>query len=271
MRVLWLMALGVAALTSCVQPEALHKNEIIGHTLAVTVQVLVERADGVRRSGSGVVLTNEAQPGRTLILTAYHLVEPPAEQSIHVVLPRGDEQLEASLIGSDPEVDLALLETGALPAAPVTLDAEAQLGDDVWVVAFPWGGHRTVVKGVVSQVATTDPDHASITGPVNLIDASVSHGMSGGGVFTADTGSLIGLVRGYRTAQLALPGAGGEPLNLPVAAETTVISTADIICFLSASRFADLIPSVTSAPHRTGRPNSPTRARQQVWACPPTE
>ncbi len=268
MRALWQVVLGVAVLTSCVQPETIHKNEIISHTLAVTVQVLVERADGVRRSGSGVVLTNEAQPERTLILTAYHLVEPPTEQTIHVVLPRGDEQLEASLVGSDPEVDLALLETGAWPAAPVALQAEAQLGDDVWVVAFPWGRHRTVVKGVVSQVAATDPDHASITGPVNLIDASVSHGMSGGGVFTSDTGSLIGLVRGYRTAQLSLPGAGGEPLNLPVAAETTVISTADIICFLGASQLADLIPSVSSASRsdRTGR-----RARQQVRACPPTE
>lgn len=247
MRVSWLMALGVAVLTSCTQLDAHHKNEIISHTLAVTVQVSVERADGARRSGSGVVLINQAEPERTLVLTAYHLVEPPAEQTIHVVLPRGDEQLEASLVGTDPEVDLALLETGALPTAPVAFEAEAQLGDDVWVVAFPWGRHRTVVKGVVSQVEAADPDHASITGPVNLIDASVSHGMSGGGVFASDTGGLVGLVRGYRTAQLALPGADGEPLNLPVAAETTVISTADIVCFLSASPFADSIWPASSA------------------------
>ena len=53
MRVWWLMALGVAVLTSCTQLDAHHKNEIISHTLAVTVQVSVERADGSRRSGSG--------------------------------------------------------------------------------------------------------------------------------------------------------------------------------------------------------------------------
>ena len=31
------------------------------------------------------------------------------------------------------------------------------LGDDIWVVAFPWGRRRTVVTGVVSQIAWDEP------------------------------------------------------------------------------------------------------------------
>ena len=37
-----------------------------------------------------------------------------------------------------------------------------------------------------------------IEGPVKLVDAPVSYGTSGGGVYDATTGGLLGLVRGYR-------------------------------------------------------------------------
>ncbi len=74
-----------------------------------------------------------------------------------------------------------------------------------------------------------------------MIDASVSYGMSGGGVFDSQSGQLVGLVRGYRTAHLSLD-SSSTPLKLPVAGETTVVSTRDIVCFLEAEGRHDLVP-----------------------------
>ena len=120
------------------------------------------------------------------------------------------------------------------PIAPVSLSETAYLVDPMWVIAYPWGRARTVVNGAVSQIeqGPDDQPRDPIKGPVRLIDASVSYGMSGGGVFDSKSGRLVGLVQGYRTAQLSLP-SSAELLKLPVAGETTVISTAKIACFLA--------------------------------------
>src|SRR4030095_7838210 len=82
---------------------------------------------------------------------------------------------------------------------PVRRREVAHLGDDVWVVAFPRGRQMTLVSGTVSQVGTGSDTDAT-EGPVRLVDTSVSYGASGAGVFDAETGELIGVVEGYRTA-----------------------------------------------------------------------
>jgi S1-C subfamily serine protease len=232
------------------------KSEILTRALATTVQVLTERPEGVRRTGSAVVLGSDAGGERTLILTAHHLLAPPVEQTVAVRFAGAEEAFEAEWIAADAAADLALL---ALPGAATTgieLRVEAELGDPVWVVAFPWGRRRTVVGGVVSQLAI-DP-HGSepgrIVGPVALIDASVSHGMSGGAVLHGISGELVGLVRGYRTAQLALPGEGVDPLRLPVAGETTVVSGEEIVCFLEAEGLATLAVAALEEVACRGRP-----------------
>jgi hypothetical protein len=43
----------------------------------------------------------------------------------------------------------------------------------------------------------------SIEGTTRMVDASASYGASGGGVFDVDTGALIGIVEGYRLAQMS--------------------------------------------------------------------
>ena len=138
----------------------------------------------------------------------------------------------------DAKHDIAILEASGLEASPVKLKASARLGDNVWVVSFPWGRRGTVVNGFVSQIAG---DQGSallpIEGPVGLIDAAVSYGTSGGGVFDGGTGRLVGIVRGYRTAKLALPGGQAQSLAFPISGETTVIPTSHVLCLL---RSADL-------------------------------
>jgi serine protease Do len=245
------LAFGLALLLGCASDEGRSKNEVIAHTLATTVQVVAERPNGASRSGSAVVL-GEAADGRTLMITADHVLAPEAEQRLAVYFPDGRRQADAILLARDPDVDLTLLAVEGSGDAGVRLQEEAFLGDEVWVVAFPWGRRRTVVKGVVSQIAS-DEEHreaASIGGPIHLIDASVSYGMSGGGVFDARTGDLLGIVRGYRTAQLSIEGSDTRPLQVPLAGETTVVSAAQIACFLAASGFTGAIPERGSSAPR---------------------
>jgi S1-C subfamily serine protease len=134
----------------------------------------------------------------------------------------------------DGEADLALLIVTGLVLPPARPRDIAHLGDDVWVVAFPRGRQMTVTSGTVSQVGTGTETDAT-EGPVRLVDTSVSYGASGAGVFDADTGELVGVVEGYRTAQIAARDAPDRVLEIPVAGETLVISAGTIRRFLAGS------------------------------------
>jgi len=115
---------------------------------------------------------------------------------------------------------------------------EASLGDEILVVAFPWGQRFTVVKGIVSQVASL----TSIAGPARMVSASVSYGSSGGGVFDAQTGELVAIVEGYRTAKVAIPEMKERVLEVPVAGETTLIPAPAIFRFLVDSGLSNFLP-----------------------------
>jgi S1-C subfamily serine protease len=124
--------------------------------------------------------------------------------------------------------------------SPVRLRATVRLGDPVWVIAFPWGRRSTVVSGVVSQLAAEGGDSA-LEGAVSMVDASVSYGASGGGVFDAQTGELIGLVESHRTARVTMPEARDRSLEIPVPGETTVVSVVAIRTFLSKTTLPNLL------------------------------
>lgn len=220
------------------------KREVLSHALATTAQLFVEREGGVRRAGSAVILSANGPNRETAILTTAHLLEPPAKQTVTVIDETREYHTPAEVVAIDPALDLALVMAPIDRPSTVKLAAEAELADDVLVVAFPWGRERTVVNGAVSQISA--PNRASapvpISGPVRLVDASVSYGMSGGGVYHRKTGELVGIVRGYRTAHLSLS-SEPAPLKLPIAGETTVIPAVDIVCFLRAENYENLVPA----------------------------
>jgi len=247
-------------LSACAGPDpAPSKRAVLVQMLATSAQLFVEREGGVSRAGSGVILSTALPQGRAAILTTAHLLEPPVEQSAHVVAGANKERIPADIVAIDSARDLALM-TAPLPGvSKVALADRAELADEILIVAFPWGRERTVVNGAVSQIAAQasieDPfsisgpeieDPFSISGPVGLVDATVSYGMSGGGVFDRRTGRLVGLVRGYRTAHLSLS-SQETPLKLPIAGETTVISTRDIVCFLRSVGYEGLIANSAAA------------------------
>jgi S1-C subfamily serine protease len=187
------------------------------------------------------VLASDPAVARTWVLTAGHFVAPPVPESIYVRTTGARERHRATLVRSNREPDLALLLVTGLALPPARLREDAHLGDEVWVIAFPRGRQMTVTTGTVSQIGGGGEADA-VEGPVRQVDTSVSYGASGAGVFDAETGELIGVVEGYRTAQIAARDAPDRPVEIPVAGETIVTSAQAIRRFLAGSELEAFLP-----------------------------
>jgi S1-C subfamily serine protease len=142
-------------------------------------------------------------------------------------------------------MDLALLRARTDVCSPVQFGTPPWLGDPIWVVAYPWGRNMTLVGGIVSQVNADQPADRA-TAPRLIVDASVSYGSSGGGVYDSE-GRLVGIVEGYRTARVSFEGnTSPQYINVPVPGETYVVSLADIRRFLSDTDQEELAERLTS-------------------------
>ena len=135
--------------------------------------------------GSGVIVSEQ---GHTL--TNSHVVAGAAE--IEVRLSDG-RQARATLIGTDPETDVALLQI-ALPQLPVIAlgsSAELQVGDGVIAIGNPFNVGQTVTSGIVSALGRSQ---LGINTFENFIqtDAAINPGNSGGALVDAQ-GRLVGI------------------------------------------------------------------------------
>jgi len=242
-----ILALGTGcALQSVFQPS---RAEVIEQIVPSAVQIVLER-DGERfRSGSGVAIAARpsAQGVECFVLTSGHTLSRRSETDRVFVLfgrHRSTGTKVAATIVAHGEtenggIDLAVLRARADECAPVHFGSPPRLGDPIWVVAYPWGRNMTLVGGIVSQI-NADPPGDRATAPRFIVDASVSYGASGGGVYDAD-GRLVGVVEGYRTARVAFDGdAPHQSITVPVPGETYVVPLADIRRFLHEVDPADL-------------------------------
>lgn len=225
-----LLAVGLLA-AGCASGEGLsRRGDALREILGPSVQLRAER-EGVRRAGSGVVVASDPTTARSWIVTTRHLFVTTAPLTVSVITTGGGRPRRAVLTALSDDADLAVVEVRGPALPPARLQDQVRLGDEVRVVAFPWGRRLTVVSGIVSQIASPDGEVA-VEGPARMIDASVSYGASGGGVFDAATGTLVGIVESYRTARVSLPNEPEKILQLPVPGETTVVGAPAIRRFL---------------------------------------
>jgi S1-C subfamily serine protease len=150
--------------------------------------------------------------------------------------------------GSD--ADIALLQTRSEQCEPARPGRSPALGEAVLVIGFPWGRNLLLASGIVSQVSTQDVADPELASRL-MVDASVSYGSSGGGVYDARTGALLGLVEGYRTARLSSQ--GSEPawsIDVPVPGQTFVTPLAELRRFLTDAGQAGLMEGTPSSDRR---------------------
>ena len=237
------------------------REEVIEQIVPSAVQIVLEQ-DGKRfRSGSGVAIaTRRSDRGpECLVLTSGHTLSRRSENDRVFVLfgrHRGaGTKAPATLVAhrDTPEMDLALLRAQTDACAPAHFGSPPGLGDAIWVVAYPWGRNMTLVGGIVSQLNADQPGDPA-TAPRLIVDASVSYGSSGGGVYDAE-GRLVGVVEGYRTARVSFEGATSpQYIAVPVPGETYVVPLADIQRFLSDTDQRELAEGLTEV---TGSRKSP--------------
>lgn len=235
------LALAALALTGAGCVSALRvpdRGELIRGILASTVQLRSEREGGFRRAASGVVVATDPGSRRAWIVTTRHFIDPSPPEHIYVRLPGRMSVVPGAVAFVNRDHDLAIIETEHLDVVPVRLKMVAHLGDEILLVAFPWGQRFTVVSGVVSQVTSLTGE----AGPARMVDASVSYGSSGGGVFDTQTGELVAIVEGYRTAKVAIPEMKERVLEMPVPGETTLIAAPTIFRFLVDSGLSNFLP-----------------------------
>jgi trypsin-like peptidase len=217
-------------------------KEVIEHVLESSVQVAIERKGDRFRTGSGVVIfaAPDGAGAECLVLSSGHTfsgVNQGDENETYVLLDRHHgvaTKVGAQLIAriESAHVDLALLRVRAPRCTPALLGQPPALGDRIWIVGFPWGRQIRLIGGMVSEV-NLDEQGNLLAGASMVVDASVAYGMSGGGVFDATSGRLVGLIEGYGTARVPF---GQKPtlqyIDVPVPGETYVTSLTTIESFL---------------------------------------
>jgi serine protease Do/serine protease DegQ len=159
--------------------------------------------------GSGVII--DAAQG--YVLTNNHVVDKASE--IRVTLMDG-RQLTATLVGTDPESDVAVVKIPAERLTALTLADSSRLrvGDFVVAIGNPFGLGQTVTSGIVSALGRSG---LGIEGFEDFIqtDASINPGNSGGALV-----NLRGELVGVNTAIIA-PGGGNVGIGFAIPSNMT--------------------------------------------------
>jgi len=134
--------------------------------------------------GSGFIISHDGY-----VLTNNHVIE--EADVIHVRLSDRREYI-ATLVGTDPRTDLALLKIDAEDLPIVKMGESDKLKPGQWVLAIgsPFGFDYTVTAGIVSATGRNLPSDSYV--PFIQTDVAINPGNSGGPLFNLD-GEVVGI------------------------------------------------------------------------------
>jgi serine protease Do len=143
-----------------------------------------------KASGSGVIVGADGY-----IVTNNHVVENASE--ISVTIPDTNKTYKATVVGTDPNTDLALIRIEAkdLPVMTFANSDDVKLGQWVLAAGFPLNLDVTVTQGIVSGKSRNIGINRQATAPVEVFiqtDAAINPGSSGGALVNTN-GELVGI------------------------------------------------------------------------------
>lgn len=138
-----------------------------------------------RSMGSGFIVSADGY-----VLTNNHVVEGADE----IIVRLNDRrELPATLVGTDPRSDMAVLklENGDdLPVVKTGRSKDLKVGEWVFAIGSPFGFDYTVTAGIVSALGRSLPSENYV--PFIQTDVAINPGNSGGPLFNLD-GEVIGI------------------------------------------------------------------------------
>jgi len=150
-----------------------------------------------RAIGSGVIVDPSGY-----VMTNAHVVEGARRIRIVLPVPAGESAtlepegkrriLEAKLVGTHPETDLALLKVNGknMPSLPLETSRRVRQGQLVFAIGSPEGLQNTITMGIISSVARQpDPNKPMV---YIQTDAPINPGNSGGPLVDVD-GNVVGI------------------------------------------------------------------------------
>jgi S1-C subfamily serine protease len=186
-------------------------SDVVDRVGPSVVKIEVRKQGRSAGSGSGVIISSDG-----LALTNSHVVQ--GSRTVSLTTLEGRE-LQARVLGDDPDTDLALLRVEAdvsLPAAKLGDSARLKRGQIAIAIGNPLGFDATVTAGVVSALGRSLQSRTGrMIEDVVQTDAPLNPGNSGGPLVSS-AGEVIGI-------------------------NTAVIMGAQGICFAVASNTASFV------------------------------
>ena len=166
-------------------------SKLLAHYVGPSVVHLRTHHGSGLGQGSGVIVDEAGY-----IVTNYHVVE--GVNSLEVQLSDG-RRGTASVVGSDPLVDVAVLKTelGDLHAAKWGDSDKLDVGEWVWALGSPFGFQKSITFGILSAkerrgITTERSTGNSVYQEFLQTDAAVNPGNSGGPLVNFE-GKVIGI------------------------------------------------------------------------------
>jgi putative serine protease PepD len=164
------------------------KDSVVEITVNTTQATPLGEQNG-EAQGSGFVYDKAGH-----VITNAHVVD--GARSIEVHFSNG-KSYDATLVGSDPSTDIAVLKVNApasvLKPLAVADSSNVGVGDNVVAIGSPFGLEGTVTSGIVSALnrEITSPNGFAIANAIQT-DAAINHGNSGGPLLNT-SGQVIGI------------------------------------------------------------------------------
>ena len=240
----------VADATPAANDDALSVEDIYEQASAAVVEITTSARTaspfggrGTQQSqGSGFVYDSAGH-----VITNQHVVD--GATSASVTFADG-ESYDATVVGTDPSTDLAVLKVDA-PASvlePLALadSADVKVGEGVVAIGSPFGLEQTVTTGIVSALhrQMTAPNNFSIDDAIQT-DAAINHGNSGGPLLDL-SGKVIGV-----NAQIKSESGGNDGVGFAIPS-STVERIADALISDGAVEHAYLGVSIDDADDADG-------------------